>query len=207
MSRIFDSSGRALSGLAIMTYGALGAAAVDHPASALAASARHVATPVNETGVAHAPSSHAIPDESSVADDVVRPIEAQGPLGTERLSDERRVSRWAYVRQRRYARTAPALEARPVARLRLVTEDGEPEIYLVLRSRRVGDAVWLQVRLPMRPNGRTGWVLREALGRLRVVTTQLTIDRRRLRAVLRRDGRRVWSSPVRGPTTPRTRST
>lgn len=170
--------------------GALLVASAGGPASAAGAS----------SGDAPTPAVRATADTSSTAvpggDDPVRPAEARGTLGTERLSDERRVSRWAYARQRRHARTSPDLDAAPVARLRLATEDGEPEVYLVLRSRRVGDKVWLQVRLPMRPNGRTGWVLREALGRLKVVTTRLTVDRRRLRAVLLRDGRRVWSAPV-----------
>lgn len=168
-----------------MTAGVLGAGAVDGGASAAGA-----------TAADDPPAPPTVPDSSPALDDAVRPAGEPEALGTERLSDERRVSRWAYARQRRHARAAPDPAARPLTRLRFLTEDGEPEVYLVLRSRRVGDAVWLQVRLPMRPNGRTGWVLREALGRLRVLTTRLTIDRRRLRAELRRDGRRVWSSPV-----------
>ncbi|MGH2899596.1 MAG: L,D-transpeptidase [Solirubrobacteraceae bacterium] len=101
----------------------------------------------------------------------------------------------------------PTRGSRPVARLRFQTEDGPLEVYLVLESRR--DALgrlWLRVRVPMRPNGRTGWVLREALGPLRTVRTALRVNRATLRATLYRDGRKIWSSPIgvgkRGTPTP-----
>jgi hypothetical protein len=80
--------------------------------------------------------------------------------------------------------------------LRLLTEDGSPEVYLALRSRRAGGRLWIEVRLPGRPNGRTGWVPRAALGPLRAVTTALEIDRRRSRALLRRDGRVMWRASI-----------
>jgi hypothetical protein len=84
-----------------------------------------------------------------------------------------------------------------VARLRWYTEDGYPEIYPALRrGRDAWGRPWLLVRVPMRPNGRTGWVLERSLAPLRLVRTRLVIDRRRLRATLTLGGRRVWSSPV-----------
>lgn len=123
------------------------------------------------------------------------------------LSDERRVSRWAHANELAIARTQPLRTARKVARLRFRTEDGLPEVYLALEQRR--DAAgqdWVRVRLPMRPNGRTGWVRRESLGDFRVVRTALRINRRTLRATLYRRGRVVWRSPVgvgaRGTPTP-----
>ncbi len=63
-------------------------------------------------------------------------------------------------------------------------------------GRVVDEQAWLKIRLPGRPNGRTGWVPATALGRLNVVRTQLVVDRRKLRATLRRDGRIVWQAPV-----------
>ena len=45
----------------------------------------------------------------------------------------------------------------------------------------------MQVRIPGRPNGRRGWVPREALGGLHTVRTALVIDRRTLRATLREE--------------------
>ena len=119
-----------------------------------------------------------------------------GPAATTRLSDEKTITRWAHVARRDTVRTAPRRDAAAVARLRYFTEDGLPEVYLALRSRRVGNATWVQVRVPMRPNGRTGWVRASALGRLNVVRTRLVIDRTTLRAVLTRRGKAIWRAPV-----------
>jgi hypothetical protein len=137
------------------------------------------------------------------ADAAVRAPDATGPLGTERLSDERTITRWAHPAGTAKVRSRPDGAARTITRLRLRTEDGPPEVYLVLRSRRVGSAVWLKVRLPMRPNGRKGWVRREALGPLNVVRTHLRVNRRTLRATLYKAGEAVWSSPI-GVGTPST---
>ena len=126
----------------------------------------------------------------------VREPGEQGPLGTERLSDERTITRWAHVARRDRVRSAPRRSAATVARLRYFTEDGLPEVYVALRSRRVGGAAWVQVRVPMRPNGRTGWVPASALGRLNVVRTRLVVDRTTLRAVLTRRGKAIWRAPV-----------
>ena len=65
---------------------------------------------------------------------------------------------------------------------------------MALRS--TADGSWLKVRIPGRPNGRKGWVRRGGLGKLRVVTTRLVINRRLLRATLYRSGKRVWSARV-----------
>lgn len=113
------------------------------------------------------------------------------------LSNERTLSRWASPNERAPVRVRPRPDARSFVRLRYLTEDRKPEIYLTLR--RTFDAngdEWVQVRLPRRPNGSTGWVRREALGPYQKVTTRLVVDRRRLRATLYRGGRRIWSSPV-----------
>ena len=113
------------------------------------------------------------------------------------LSDERTRTRWANAEYRAPALSRPHAGARRIARLHRYTEDGWPEVYLVL-ERYTGAAGrrWLKVRLPMRPNGRTGWVRRSALGRLHTVRTFLRVDKHRLRATLYRSGRRVWRAPV-----------
>jgi lipoprotein-anchoring transpeptidase ErfK/SrfK len=72
-----------------------------------------------------------------------------------------------------------------------------PEVYLALRSHRArGNRLWVRVRIPGRPNGRKGWVPRDALGRLHAVTTALRIEKARSRATLRRRGRIVWRSRI-----------
>jgi lipoprotein-anchoring transpeptidase ErfK/SrfK len=127
----------------------------------------------------------------------VRPAGAQTPLGTERLSNERTLTRTAQPMSRAGIRRAPAADSRRVGRLRLFTEDGYPELYLALSSRRVaGGGLWVKVRIPARPNGQKGWVPRRALGVLHLVRTALVIDRRRSRATLRRNGKPVWHARI-----------
>ena len=103
-----------------------------------------------------------------------------GPLGEETLSNETTLSRWAHTNLTAKIRAKPGYRQRAVGRLRWDTEDGPPEVYLVLGSRL--DTLkrpWLKIRIPGRPNGRTGYVPEQALGPLRVVETQLVVDRRR----------------------------
>ena len=134
---------------------------------------------------------------SASDDDPVRPADAEHPLGTERLSDHHTLTRWAHPRRGAAVRKHPWESAPPFTALRRRTEDGLPEVYVAIRSHVDSEGrVWVKVRLPMRPNGQRGWVLRSALGRLHVVTTRLTVWRGSMRAVLRRDGRVIWRSPV-----------
>ena len=127
----------------------------------------------------------------------VRPLGAPGPLGNERLSDERRVSRYAGAVARMPVRALPNSRARRVGRLRYLTEDGPFEVYPVLESRvEPGGRTWLRIRLPMRPNGRTGWVPRHNLGPMNAVRTMLRVNRSTLRATLYDDGISIWSSPI-----------
>lgn len=127
----------------------------------------------------------------------VRAIGDERVLGNELLSDESRVTRYAGVLGRSAVRSRPRADARRVAALHFLTEDGPFEVYLVLESHvDAGGRTWLRIRVPMRPNGTTGWVLRRSLGPLRTVRTMLRVNRATLRATLYRDGRRIWSSAV-----------
>jgi hypothetical protein len=113
------------------------------------------------------------------------------------LSNERTRTRWANAVERAVARRRPRPGAHAVTRLHYDTEDGFAEVYVVLARYTDGKGrEWLKVRLPMRPNGRTGWVRSGALGRLHTVTTFLRVDKHRLRATLYRRGRPIWSAPV-----------
>jgi L,D-transpeptidase catalytic domain len=119
------------------------------------------------------------------------------PPGMKQLSDERTRSRWAYPDARTPVHSRPTGKARAVGRLRWLTEDGLPEIYLVLagwtdeRGRQ-----WVKIRVPRRPNGTTGWVLRGALRQYTVVREALEINRSKRTATLRRDGKRTWWAHV-----------
>ena len=102
-----------------------------------------------------------------------------------RLSDEQTHTYWAHSKLRAQILRLPAPTSRPIARVHYLTEDGFPEVYLVLRRWTDPDGrTWLKLRIPMRPNGRTGWVRDFALGRLHLVRTRLVVDRVALRATL-----------------------
>src|SRR4051812_32488973 len=127
----------------------------------------------------------------------VRPLRSDAVLGTDRLSDERTITRYANAVARAPVRGRPSVQASQVARLRYRTEDGPLETYLALESRvDAAGRTWVRVRIPRRPGGRTGWVGRDDLGPLFTVTTMLRVDRRALRATLFKRGRRIWSSRI-----------
>ena len=114
-----------------------------------------------------------------------------------KLSNEQTVTMWAYPGARSPIRYNPSPKSRSFQRLHLLTEDGFPEVYLALEIRfdKAGNE-WVKIRVPMRPNGRTGWVPRDSLGAFHTVHTLLVVDRHKLRATLYYHGRSVWSSPV-----------
>lgn len=104
-------------------------------------------------------------------------------------------ARWAAVEKAVVARSEPGGSS--VARLSTRTPEGTSNLVEVLgRARRSGGELWVRVRLPILPNGSTGWVPRAALGGNHSVDTRLVIDRRALRAVLLKRGKRVFSAPV-----------
>jgi lipoprotein-anchoring transpeptidase ErfK/SrfK len=113
------------------------------------------------------------------------------------LSDETKVTRWAHATETYPVRAAATSTSRTITRLRFETEDKFPEVYLVLDGKvdAAGDQ-WLHIRIPMKPNGRSGWVPADMLSQLYVVRTQLTISRRAKKATLRKNGRVIWSAPV-----------
>ena len=112
------------------------------------------------------------------------------------LSNFKTVSHWAYPRAQAAAYARPTTRSRVVGRLRFLTADGEAALYLTLRSYALGQAKWILVSLPGRPNGSTGWVPASALGELHATREYLRVDRETLRATLYRRGRPIWRAPV-----------
>src|SRR3954454_12831784 len=113
------------------------------------------------------------------------------------LSNRTTFTRWAYTNLDLKVRESPSWKSKPVGKLHFNTEDGPPEIYLALQL--YTDAHgndWVQTQLPGRPNGRTGWVPREALGEFHLIHTQLVVSRKTLRATLFKNGKKVFSAPV-----------
>ena len=127
----------------------------------------------------------------------IAPAASAAEEAGERISDETRLSYWAFAEQRGPILAEPEKGSELVARVRVATELGRPEVYLALR-RHTDEAgrVWLQVRVPARPNGRVGWIEEDLVGQLRENRDQLVVSRGGLRATLFRKGKRVWSAPV-----------
>jgi L,D-transpeptidase-like protein len=94
------------------------------------------------------------------------------------------------------ALAAPSGDAPVVARLGQNTPEGTTNIVLVLDEVSRAGRVWVHVRLPVLPNGRTAWVRRSALGGYRFVRTHLVVSRARLTATLFYDRRPVFRAPV-----------
>lgn len=129
------------------------------------------------------------------------------PSTSVRLSNERTLTYWAHPASRAPIHRLPTHRSRTITRLRYYTEDGYPEVYLLLRVwYDANHRLWLKLRIPMRPNGRTGWVRAPSLRPAHSVRTWLVVDRQRLRATLYRSGRRIWGSRIgvgaRGTPTP-----
>lgn len=134
----------------------------------------------------------------------VVPIEEPDPLellqkpGDEiKLSDEKLVTRWAHAQATAKIRLSPLASSRMITRLRFFTEDQLPEVYPVLGARMDSDGRrWVNIRIPKRPNGKTGWVLDEMVGQFYIVRTLLVVDRGKLRATLYKGGKKIWSARV-----------
>jgi hypothetical protein len=113
------------------------------------------------------------------------------------LSEPGHVSRWAFVLRKALARQAPDAKSKPVARLRLKTQDGTDELVAALERRLDAHGrAWVLVRLPILPNNTTGWVPEDALGSYHRVRTWLRIDTKHLQAKLIRNGRMVFRSRI-----------
>src|SRR4051794_11754500 len=113
------------------------------------------------------------------------------------LSNRTTFTNWAYTNLTSKAKSKPGGKGRTVGKLHFNTEDGPPEIYLALQM--YTDAKgneWVQTQLPGRPNGRTGWVPREALGEFHLIHTQIIVSRRSLKLTLYKNGKKIFSAPV-----------
>ena len=87
----------------------------------------------------------------------------------------------------------PDSGAKRVGTTRLLTEDKLAEVYLVLENT---DGEWVKIRIPGRPNGRTGWVRRTALGPINRVDTEIRVDRRSATLTLTKKGKTLFKARV-----------
>jgi len=112
------------------------------------------------------------------------------------ISDEQSTTYWAYAVTATPVRSAPKEHARVIDSVHLYTEDGFPENYLVLAQEVYPGVTWFKIRLPGRPNGRTGWVTEGALGPLHLTHLHVVVNERSLRLTLYRQGKQILSAPV-----------
>jgi hypothetical protein len=114
-----------------------------------------------------------------------------------RLSPAPFVSRWTIIRATAVAHARPDVNAPVIARIARETPEGTPNTLMVLRSKSDSSKrLWVQVRLPVLPNGRVGWMRRNVLGAYQSADTHLVVDRENLTATLYRDGREVFTATV-----------
>jgi hypothetical protein len=145
------------------------------------------------------PTTPAHPDPTKVV-----PIAEPEPLdllqtaGDEiKLSDEKLITRWVNAQALAKIHLSPQTSSRTITRLRFFTEDRLPEVYPVLGARMDSDGRrWVNIRIPKRPNGKTGWVLDEMVSQFYIVKTALVVDRKKLKATLFKSGKQIWSARV-----------
>jgi hypothetical protein len=124
------------------------------------------------------------------------PARHHNGVTVERLSDERTFTTWATYARAGRVTSRPFGRGRHIATLHPLTADRLPEVYLVLRSETRKGRTSLLVRVPVRPNGTTGWVERGALSGFHRVNTLIVVNRRALTLTLYRASRRVTSMRV-----------
>ena len=113
------------------------------------------------------------------------------------LNGPRGLARWAHVLTKIPARTSPSARARIITRLQPITPEQTQNLVHALEGQinKKGE-YWVRVRLPILPNGSTGWVPRGALGTYNKIWTHLVIDRRLFTATLYKRGVAVFRTRV-----------
>jgi hypothetical protein len=132
---------------------------------------------------------------SAQATSVVRAAPEPGHSAV--LSNERTSTLSARVVYAGIIRKSPAKDSKAIGRLRQLTEDGYPEVYLALRAYTDMEGVeWTKIRIPGRPNGRVGWVRRDLLGTFKHTRWQIVVNRKTLRMTVLWNGKKRWRRPV-----------
>lgn len=113
-----------------------------------------------------------------------------------RLSDERTITRWATPLRTARIYAAPSASARAAGKLRFLTEDRMPEVYIALTLATNSEGSWVRIRIPGRPNGRLGWVRRSSFGDLVRNEFRLVVNRRSLHVRLFRAGKQIFRARI-----------
>jgi L,D-transpeptidase catalytic domain len=166
------------------------------PAGASAASA-----PGEQTGGASAPAQQPVAPSSTPPP----PPLAPSPARDVPLSNERTVTTWAQPESTGGIYVHPVKGAARIANVLLFNADGFPEVYMLLSSHVDAEGQeWVKVRVPGRPNGRTGWMLRKRLGSFHRTSWRIVVNRAQHRMRVYHAARllRVFPVGVGKPSTP-----
>jgi lipoprotein-anchoring transpeptidase ErfK/SrfK len=132
-----------------------------------------------------------LPGASGTLND--RPENALGDVARARVGA---LSTYAPIVQDVEARATPAATARVVGRLTRRTPEGTTTIVPVFRRVERAGALWVEVGLPVLPNGSTGWIQRKAIGGYGFLATRLEISLEQLSATLYDGDRRIFTARI-----------
>lgn len=140
------------------------------------------------------PHKHAQPRSIQV---YVRDSGPRGPHDPFPLTAPGGISRSVAVLRTVAARVEPNNTSRVLTRLRTTTPEHVRNVVLALTGLiDAQDRYWVRVRLPILPNGSTGWVPRSALGSYRTIRTRLVVDRTLFTATLYRRGAAIFQTRI-----------
>jgi hypothetical protein len=108
----------------------------------------------------------------------------------------RDVTRWASVLHATEAHVSPSSHSAVVVPVAAKTPEGTTDLVVAEGEVTRHGSVWVQARLAVLPDGRTGWVPRAALGGWSFVDTLLVVNRTRLGLTLYRAGRPIFRAPI-----------
>lgn len=112
------------------------------------------------------------------------------------LSNETTSSTWTVADYAQPIRSQPSATAPRVANLQFRSPDGFLQSYVLLREHWTRGTAWIDLRIPGRPNGRTGWVMRSALDAFNHTNMEVVVNRSARRLTVYRRGRAVFTAPV-----------
>jgi lipoprotein-anchoring transpeptidase ErfK/SrfK len=121
---------------------------------------------------------------------------AAATSGVVAMSNESTTTYWANPLTNAAIRSGPSVHDRTLTHLHEFTEDGFPEVYIILARQTAGGIVWAHIDYPARPNGSNGWVPMDDLEIPQLNTEHLVIDLGAERATLYRRGAVIFSAPV-----------
>jgi L,D-transpeptidase catalytic domain len=108
-----------------------------------------------------------------------------------------KLAHWAVVVHNVGAHVKPNRSSKVITILHTVTGDATQNLVLILDELDLSPSTtWYRVRLPILPNNSTGWIPASSLGTLYTVDTHLYVNRATETAVLKRNGKTIFTARV-----------